>query len=134
LTPTTNTIARGNYSASVQVSAAGVGNSPQNVTVSYALVFTFDQHIAGTLASTTAGTGCSNSSCHRIGGQTPVLAAGSGDVYARLLGGYVAPGNLAASLLYQRVNGSPSAMPPSGVIPSVRDAIAAWILDGARRN
>jgi uncharacterized protein YjdB len=133
LAPIANSIARGTYSATVQVSATGVANSPQNVAIGYTLVYTFDQHIAGTLANTAVG-GCSNSSCHKIGGQTPVLAAGSGDVYARLLGGYVTPGNLAASLLYQRVASTSSPMPPSGVVPAIRDAIGAWILDGARRN
>lgn len=136
LTPTANTIARGTYTATVQISAAGISNSPQTVSVTYQLVYTFDTHIAGTLASTAAGSGCSNSSCHRIGGQVPVLAAGSGDVYARLLSGYVTANNTAASLLYQRVAGSPSPMPPAptGVVPAIRDAIRDWILDGARRN
>ena len=133
LTPIANSIARGTYSATVQVSAAGVANSPQNASVSYRLVYTFDQHVAGIVSNTAVG-GCSNSSCHKIGGQTPVLADGNAAVYARLLSGYVTPGNLAASLLYQRVAGNPSPMPPSGVVTGIRDAIGAWILDGARRN
>jgi hypothetical protein len=133
MAPVANTIARGTYTATVVVSAAGVANSPQNVAVSYTLVFTFDQHIAGTLANTAVG-GCSNSSCHDPGGQTPVMGDGNANVYARLLGGYVTPGNLAASLLYQRVSGVGGPMPPSGVVTAIRDAIAAWILDGARRN
>lgn len=133
LTPVANTFARGTYSATVQISAPGVANSPQSVGVTYQLVYTFDTHIAGTLAST-AVSGCSNASCHKIGGQNPVMAAGSGDVYARLLSGYVSPGSLAGSLLYSRVSSTTSPMPPSGMVPAIRDAIAAWILDGARRN
>jgi uncharacterized protein YjdB len=133
LTPNAPALSRGTYTATVQVSAAGVANSPRNVDASLTLVYTFDTHIAATLASTATG-GCSNASCHKIGGQNPVMAAGSGDVYARLLSGYVTPGSLAASLLYQRVNSSTSPMPPSGIVPAIRDAIGAWILDGARRN
>ena len=133
LAPVGNSLARGTYTATVQVSAAGVANSPQNVSISYGLVYTFDQHIAGIVANTAVG-GCSNSSCHKIGGQAPVLADGAANVYARLLGGYVSPGSLGGSLLYQRVAGNPSPMPPSGVVAAIRDAIGAWILDGARRN
>jgi hypothetical protein len=134
LTPLANAIARGTYSATVQVSAAGVSNSPQAASVSYALVYTFDQHIAGTLANTVAPSGCSNSSCHKIGGQNPVLADSPANVYARLLAGYVTANNPDASVLYQRLNGSPSPMPPSGVNAAIRDAVKNWILDGARRN
>lgn len=134
LTPVANTIARGTYSATVQISAAGVGNSPQNVGVSYSLVYTFDQHIAGIVQNTVLPTGCSNASCHRSGGQAPVMAAGSGDVYARLLSGYVSAGSPATSLLYQRVSSTSAPMPPAGVNAGIRDAIRDWILDGARRN
>ena len=133
LTPNGPALARGSYTATVQVSAAGVANSPQNAGVQFTLVYTFDTHVAGIVSNTASG-GCSNSFCHTINGQTPVLADGNAAVYARLLSGYVTPGDLAASLLYQRVNGNPKPMPPSGVVPAIRDAIGYWILDGARRN
>jgi hypothetical protein len=134
LTPVANNIARGTYAATVQVSAASVTNSPQAVSVSYRLVYTFDTHIAGTLAATALPAGCSNSSCHDPGGQSPVLGDGAASVYARLLNGYVSPGNPPGSVLYQRVSSAAIPMPPSGVNIGIRDAIAAWILDGARRN
>jgi len=133
LTPVANAIARGGYSATVTVTAPGV--APQTIAISYQLVYTFDSHIAGALANTVLPAGCSNSSCHSVAtNQAPVMASGSGDVYARLMAGYVTAGNPGASKLYQRLNGSPSPMPPAGVIPALRDAVAAWITDGARRN
>ena len=128
LTPTANSIARGTYTATVNVSAPGASNSPQSVSVSYQLVYTFDRHISGIVSSST----CSSSSCHAS--QAPVMSSSSGDVYQRLLNGYVVAGAPGSSKIYQRVSSTSSPMPPSGVIPAVRDAIGFWITDGARRN
>ena len=62
------------------------------------------------------------------------MANGSGDVYLRLMSGYVVAGNPGGSKIYQRLNGSPSSMPPAGIVPAIRDAVGFWITDGALRN
>lgn len=125
LTPVANSISRGTYSATVQVSAAGVANSPQNITVSYTLVLTFAQHIAGTLATTCTAGGCHTAAPRVIFTGTPAT------VYARVVPALATAGNL-GSTLYVRTSSTTSPMPPSGVIPAVRDAIRDWILDGVR--
>ena len=134
LTPVGNSIARGQYSATVQVQATGVSNSPQPVSVAYRLIYTFDHHIAGTLAATALPAGCANSACHDAGGQVPVMGSGTGDVYLRLMSSYVSAGNPGGSPLYQRLNSTTSPMPPSGIVPAIRDVVGHWITDGAKRN
>jgi len=129
LTPAANTLARGTYSATVRVSASGVAGSPKDITVSYALIYTFDQHIAGGFTGS-----CAGSFCHSQGNSSGLPAfTGTPNAYTNVMA-YVSPGNPTASYIWQRLNGNPSYMPPSGLNAALRDAVGFWITDGAKKN
>jgi hypothetical protein len=50
-------------------------------------------------------------------------------------GSYIVPNDLEASVLYQRLLGNPSIMPPSGALTSAKiNLIKSWIEQGALNN
>jgi len=50
-------------------------------------------------------------------------------------GVYIVPNDLEASVLYQRLQGNPSVMPPSGRLPSMDiELVKSWIEQGAPDN
>lgn len=73
-------------------------------------------------------------SCHPVLVAFPDLSEGNS--YDAITNGvYIVPNDLEASLLYQRVQGNPSIMPPSGSLPAADiELIKSWIEQGAPDN
>lgn len=66
----------------------------------------------------------------------PQLDLTSGNAYNSLInGGYINTDDPGASLLYQRLIGNPSVMPPTGSLPASQiGLVRAWIEQGAPNN
>ena len=73
-------------------------------------------------------------SCHPVLVAPPDLTEGSS--YEAITNGvYIVPNDLEASVLYQRLEGNPSVMPPSGGLPSTDiELVKSWIEQGAPDN
>lgn len=73
-------------------------------------------------------------SCHPAVISSPDLSEGNS--YNSITNGiYVVPNDTDASLLYQRILGNPSIMPPNGSLPSSEiELIRIWIVQGALNN
>lgn len=71
--------------------------------------------------------------CHP--GEVENLDLSAGNSYASIIGVYVIPTDPEASVLYQRLLGNPSVMPPSGGLQdSEIQLIRLWIEQGAPNN
>lgn len=73
-------------------------------------------------------------SCHPLIVAAPNLTEDNSydDVLA---GNYIVPKDLDASILYQRLLGQPTAMPPSGPLPKIEiELVKRWIEQGALNN
>jgi hypothetical protein len=133
-------IARGTYTATINITSPVASNSPRTVNSQLRLIFTFNTHIAPRIAQI-GSPGCLGSGCHSPANFTPDLS--TSDVYTRITttpgGGtlYIVPNSLGSSFMYQRIIGNGSIMPPgspAGGHPSVQPFFQGWILDGAPRN
>lgn len=73
-------------------------------------------------------------SCHPSLVSSPDLT--DGNSYNSITNGiYIVPNSVDASLLYQRLLGDPSVMPPSGSLPKAQIALVEmWIEQGALNN
>ncbi len=71
--------------------------------------------------------------CHPVL-RPPDLTAGNS--YNTITNGsYIVPNNLGASVLYQKLLGNPSVMPPSGALPTADiNLVKSWIEQGALNN
>ncbi len=72
--------------------------------------------------------------CHPSINPTPDLT-GSNSYNALIQGGYIDLDDSESSLLYQRLIGNPSVMPPSGGLPGTEiNKVLSWIEQGAPNN
>ena len=73
-------------------------------------------------------------SCHPVLVTPPDLTEGNS--YDAITNGvYIVPNDPEASVLYQRLQGNPSVMPPSGRLPSTDlEMVKSWIEQGAQDN
>ncbi len=73
-------------------------------------------------------------SCHPLVASSPDLTEGNS--YSSITNGiYIVANDTDASILYQRLIGNPSIMPPSGSLPSSEiELIKVWIEQGALNN
>lgn len=71
--------------------------------------------------------------CHPVLGPPDLT---EGNAYEAITNGvYIIPEDIGSSLLYQRLVGNPSIMPPSGSLPSSEiELLKAWIEQGALQN
>ncbi len=73
-------------------------------------------------------------SCHPLIVAAPNLTEDN-SYYAVLTGNYIVSKDLNASILYQRLIGQPSVMPPSGPLPKNKiELVKKWIEQGALNN
>lgn len=71
--------------------------------------------------------------CHPVL-RSPDLTVGN-SYNAITNGSYIVPNDLEASVLYQKLLGNPSVMPPSGALPLAKiNLVKSWIEQGALNN